>query len=144
MFPEGVLKIRYPYFRHSFELMANAEKFTFIEGDASVAAGITAMATNGHTPGHTSYIIESGGKSVLVFGDIANHYIWSLANPDWHFGFDIDKDKAVATRRMVLDMLATEKMPFIGYHMPFPGLGYVEKVGDGYRYIPASYQMNLG
>ena len=40
-------------------------------------------------------------------------------------------------------MLATEKMPFIGYHMPFPGIGYVEKNGDGFRYVPASYQMSL-
>jgi hypothetical protein len=40
-------------------------------------------------------------------------------------------------------MLADEKMPFIGYHMPWPGLGYVETRGDGFRYVPASYQMML-
>jgi hypothetical protein len=36
-----------------------------------------------------------------------------------------------------------KKMPFIGYHMPWPGLGYVETRGDGFRYVPASYQMML-
>jgi hypothetical protein len=27
--------------------------------------------------------------------------------------------------------------------MPWPGLGYVETRGDGFRYVPASYQMML-
>ena len=40
-------------------------------------------------------------------------------------------------------MLAAEKMPFIGYHMPFPALGYVEPREDGFRYVPAGYQMML-
>ena len=41
-------------------------------------------------------------------------------------------------------MLAAERMPFIGYHMPFPAMGYVETGGEGaFRYVPASYQMLL-
>jgi hypothetical protein len=40
-------------------------------------------------------------------------------------------------------MLAADRMPFIGYHMPFPALGYVETRDDGFRYVPASYQMLL-
>jgi hypothetical protein len=40
-------------------------------------------------------------------------------------------------------MLAYEKIPFIGYHMPWPGLGYVDTYNDGYHYNAASYQMML-
>ena len=40
-------------------------------------------------------------------------------------------------------MLAADTIPMIGYHMPFPGLGYVETAGDGYVYVPHSYQLML-
>ncbi len=43
----------------------------------------------------------------------------------------------------MLGMLAADKTPFIGYHMPWPALGYVESRDRGFRYVPASYQMML-
>ena len=54
-----------------------------------------------------------------------------------------DKAAAAATRRKLLAMLASDRMPFIGYHMPFPAIGFVETRGDGFRYVPASYQLDL-
>jgi hypothetical protein len=56
---------------------------------------------------------------------------------------DDDKDKAVASRKRILDMLATDKLPFVSFHFPFPGIGYVEKAAGGYRWVPHSYQLNL-
>ncbi|MBQ0811283.1 MBL fold metallo-hydrolase [Roseovarius sp.] len=120
-----------------------AEKTEMIGDGASVASGITAMSAPGHTPGHTAYMIESGGKSLVIAADFANHYVWSLGYPDWEVKFDMDKAQAAATRRKVLDMLAADKLPFIGYHMPFPAVGYVETRGDGFQYVPASYQLML-
>ncbi|WP_341367229.1 MBL fold metallo-hydrolase [Yoonia sp. BS5-3] len=118
-----------------------AEKFAFIgEGDA-VRSGITAVPTFGHTPGHMGYMLESGGKQLFLMADAANHYIWSLGYPDWEVRFDMDKAAAAATRRRVLDMAAADRVPLIGYHMPFPGLGFVETRDDGFRYIPHSYQL---
>ena len=55
----------------------------------------------------------------------------------------MDKQAAAATRRNVLGMLAADKVPFIGYHMPFPAVGYVAPRGDGFRYVPHSYQTLL-
>ncbi|WP_422001920.1 MBL fold metallo-hydrolase [Roseovarius mucosus] len=120
-----------------------AEKTEMIGDGASVASGITAMSAAGHTPGHTAYMIESGGKSLVIAADFANHYVWSLGYPDWEVTFDMDKAQATATRRKVLGMLAADKVPFIGYHMPFPAVGYVETRGDGFQYVPASYQLML-
>lgn len=120
-----------------------AEQTTFIEGGADVAGGITAMEAFGHTPGHMVYRLESGGQQLLLGADFANHYVWSLAHPDWEVKFDMDKEAAAQTRRKVLDMLAAEKMPMIGYHMPWPAIGYVETRGDGFHYVPHSYQLLL-
>jgi len=120
-----------------------AEQMTMLDDGGSVASGITAMAAFGHTPGHMTYMLESEGKQLLVAADFANHYVWSLGYPDWEVKFDMDKAAAAKTRRSILDMLAADQLPFIGYHMPWPGTGFVEKQGEGYTYVPTSYQLML-
>ncbi|WP_371168391.1 MBL fold metallo-hydrolase [Aliiroseovarius sp. 2305UL8-7] len=120
-----------------------AEQMTMISGGDTVVPGIEAVEAFGHTPGHMAYRLESNGQSLLIAADFANHYVWSLAYPDWEVKFDRDKEAAAATRRNLLGMLAAEKMPFIGYHMPFPAIGYVETRDDGFSYVPHSYQLLL-
>ncbi|KAA8614166.1 MBL fold metallo-hydrolase [Salipiger aestuarii] len=120
-----------------------SEQFSFIADGDAVASGVTAVSTPGHTPGHMSFMLESGGKQLMLIADLANHYVWSLAHPDWEVTFDTDKAQAAATRRKTLDMLSADKIPFIGYHMPFPALGYVETRGDAFHYVPHSYQLML-
>jgi glyoxylase-like metal-dependent hydrolase (beta-lactamase superfamily II) len=118
-----------------------AEKMTFVDDGGSVASGVTAMASFGHTPGHMCYMLESGGRQLVLTADVANHYVWSFARPDWAFSFDANPEDAAASRRRVLGMLAADKIPMIGYHMPFPAAGYVETREDGFRYVPVSYQL---
>lgn len=120
-----------------------AEQTKFISGGEAVASGITGMEAFGHTPGHMIFMLESGGKQLLLGADFANHYVWSLAHPDWEVRFDQDKAQAARTRRRILDMLAADKVPMVGYHMPFPGLGFVETRGEGFHYLPHSYQLML-
>ncbi len=120
-----------------------ADNTTFIKDGATIASGITSLFAPGHTPGHMAFHIESEGKRIFLGADFCNHYVMSLQNPDWHMAFDMEKEQAGQTRRKLLDMLATEKIPFTSYHMPFPAVGYVEKKDDGFVYVPASYQLNL-
>ncbi|SFR33051.1 MBL fold metallo-hydrolase [Litoreibacter janthinus] len=120
-----------------------SEKMTMIEDGASVASGITAMAAYGHTPGHMGYMIESNGAQLMLIADLANHPVWSLAKPDWEVRFDMDKAAAAASRRKVLGMLAADRVAMVGYHMPFPAMGYVATKDDGFEYVPMSYQMML-
>ena len=119
------------------------DQFTMIDDGASVASGITAMAAFGHTPGHMMYMIESDGSQLILGADFANPFVWSLGHPDWEVLFDMDKEAAAATRRRVLDMMATDGIPFSSYHMPWPAFGYVARDGDGFRYVPHSYQLTL-
>ena len=120
-----------------------SDRMTFLDDGGSVAGGITAMLAAGHTPGHMVYRIESEGQALVLIADLANHFVWSVGRPDWEVRFDMDKPAAAASRRSVLGMLAADRVPFIGYHMPFPAMGYVEAQGEGFRYVPASYQMML-
>jgi glyoxylase-like metal-dependent hydrolase (beta-lactamase superfamily II) len=106
-------------------------------------SGITAISTPGHTPGHTSFHVESAGQQLLVSGDTCNHATLSMEKPTWHVLFDMDKDEAVKTRMRILDMLATDRIPLAGYHMPFPAIGFVEKYTKPelhYHWEPASYE----
>jgi len=120
-----------------------AEKMTFIKPEDEVVPAIRAVNAFGHTPGMLAFHIESEGKRLLIMADVANHYVMSLARPEWHVRFDMDKEAAVATRKRILDMVATDKIAATGYHMPFPAIGFVEKLGDGYRWAQASYQLHL-
>lgn len=117
-----------------------AERMTFLGDDAAVVAGITALEAFGHTPGHLAFRLESGGGQMAVTSDTANHYVWSLGHPDWEVAFDMDKAQAAETRRRVFDMIAADRMAVAGYHMPFPGVGFVEVRGEGFHWVPATYQ----
>ncbi|OYW49498.1 MAG: MBL fold metallo-hydrolase, partial [Rhodobacterales bacterium 12-65-15] len=119
------------------------DKMSFLDDGGSPMSGITAMAAFGHTPGHMVYQVESEGQRLMITADTANHYVWSLQKPDWEVVFDSDKAGAAAARRAVFGQIAADRIPFIGYHMPFPGLGYVEAQDDGFRYVPVAYQMML-
>lgn len=130
--------------RYEDKVRPLVEKFTFIDPGASVTSGITAIDASGHTPGHMGYMIESNGAQLMLFADLANHYVWSLGYPDWEVRFDMDKEAAADARRRVLGMIAADKIPSIGYHMPFPALGYVAPRGDGFQWVPSTYQTMLG
>jgi glyoxylase-like metal-dependent hydrolase (beta-lactamase superfamily II) len=119
------------------------EKTAFIKDGSDVAPGIRAIDASGHTPGHLAFNIESGGKRLFAWVDCAHHAVISLQHPEWHLRFDMDKEKGVAVRKRFYDMAATDRIPVIGYHMPFPGAGYVEKSGAAYRWTPVLYQLEL-
>ncbi len=120
-----------------------AEKATFIGDGAEVVPGITAIAAFGHSPGHMIFNVESNDKRLILTADTANHFVLSLQRPDWEVRFDMDKAAAAATRKRVFDMVATDRVAFLGYHMPFPAVGYVEKQETGYRFVPKSYQFDI-
>jgi glyoxylase-like metal-dependent hydrolase (beta-lactamase superfamily II) len=115
------------------------KNLTKFEAGKEVAPGITSMATPGHTPGHTSFVVASGSDKLLVQADVTSGIaLVFVRNPDWFGGGDMDGPMAVATRRRLYDMLAAEKMRMTGYHLPFPAIGRMEKSGNGYSFTSAA------
>lgn len=104
------------------------------DGD-EVLPGITARLTPGHTPGHLAY--EIGSAAAMVVGDaIGNHHV-AFERPDWASGSDQDGALAATTRVALLERLAAEGMPMIGYHLPGGGIGRVERAATGFRFSEA-------
>ena len=118
-------------------------KVTQYEWGKEVAPGITSVATPGHTPGHTSFVVASGSGRMLVQSDVTNIPELFLRHPDWQVVFDNDPALATTTRHKFYDMAAAEKALIAGYHFSFPSLGHVEKDGAGYRLAPVAWNPTI-
>ncbi|MEX2035386.1 MAG: MBL fold metallo-hydrolase [Xanthobacteraceae bacterium] len=140
-FPEPI-KGQFANVKRVFGALGN--KATQYEGNKELVSGITAMPTPGHTPGHTSFIVASGSDRLLHQVDVtAGAATMFVRNPGWHFLFDTDKPLAEQTRRKIYDMASADKMRIQGYHFPFPAVGYIEKDGAGYRFVPAPWSPTI-
>ncbi|MBP0464973.1 MBL fold metallo-hydrolase [Roseomonas sp. PWR1] len=115
------------------------ERVQQFQAGAEVLPGITAVAAYGHTPGHTVFRIADGAEQMMFLADLTNRPEIMMARPDWQIVFDMDGDAASATRRRVLDMVATDRIRVTGYHYPFPANGFVARNGNGYRFVPADW-----
>ncbi|MBL8166433.1 MAG: MBL fold metallo-hydrolase [Anaerolineae bacterium] len=105
--------------------------------DAEILPGLTAFPAPGHTPGHVAFSLASREEQLFAVSDVASHALLMLARPDWHVSFDVDLEQGVTTRQQILGMLADEKRRVFGYHFPFPGIGYIDRDGEGFRYLAA-------
>ena len=104
---------------------------------------MTAVDTAGHSPGHTSLVVQSGSSKVFVQGDVTHVPYLFARNPGWHAMYDQDPVAAEATRRKVYDMLAAEKMMVQGFHYPFPAHAYIEKTANGYRETMVPWNVSI-
>ncbi len=118
-----------------------ADKLTFLSPGDSVTQGIFTLEAYGHTPGHLGFLVQSEKEELVIMSDCAHHHVASLARPDWHFSFDSDKEEAAKSRKRIFDMATTQKIPVIGFHMPYPSIGRIEKRDSvGYRWVQAEFK----
>ncbi len=122
-------------------LLPYKDRIKFVEDGKDVLSGVQAMSAPGHTVGHTIFIIKSGAKTLAFTGDTTHHQILLTEKPRTEFAYDSDAKQAVASRLKVFDMLASQKVPLLAYHFPWPGYGHLGKQGEGYRYFPVSMEI---
>ncbi|MEA1605087.1 MBL fold metallo-hydrolase [Pseudomonas spirodelae] len=107
--------------------------------DSQLFAGLSVVPSNGHTPGHSSYLLSSNNQSLLVWGDIVHSHAVQFAKPEVVIEFDSDQAKAVATRKKLFAEAARDKLWVAGAHMPFPGIGHVRNEGSAYAWVPVEF-----
>lgn len=109
---------------------------TFGPGD-EIVPRVTARPTPGHTPGHMSFDIATPDGPVTVIGDaIGNHHI-AFAKPAWTSGSDQNLEMGADTRSRLIADLAQTGQPFVGFHLPAPGIGTAVATDDGFRFQPS-------
>jgi glyoxylase-like metal-dependent hydrolase (beta-lactamase superfamily II) len=114
----------------------DADQLTIYKADTEILPGILAMATPGHTIGHMAFRLESAGNALVCTVDAAINNVVSIAQPEWYAAFDSDGAMAAETRKKLFGDLAKNGTRTFAYHFPFPGTGYIDADGDGFRFIP--------
>lgn len=112
---------------------------TLYEAGTEIGPGLTTIAASGHTPGMATFLVHSGNDQLLLTADLAYHPVVNIDRP-WVPGPDRDKETALASRRRVFDQAATDRIPVLGFHFPFPGLGRLLKTDGAYVWVPANWQ----
>lgn len=97
-------------------------------GERIISAGLTAIPTPGHTPGHTSVVVNSGGAAGFILGDVVITCV-DAEEPSLETIFDWDRALAVRTRKATLERLIADGSLVGASHLPAPGLGRFVRTG---------------
>ena len=76
---------------------------------------VLAIDAVGHTPGHT--VFQKG--NLLIVGDLMHAKALQLPHPEYCANFDGDKEKAVASRKRILEMAKSNNLTICGMHLPY-------------------------
>lgn len=106
--------------------------FEFTNG--SVVNNFNVIDASGHTPGHTAFAFDAGGQKLMFWGDIVHGAALQFTQPSISFVYDMDPQKAIATRVALMKKAAVEKYFIFGTHLPFYGFGQVNANGESFVY----------
>lgn len=123
-------------------LIALRSRFTLVQSHHEIVPGITAIGTPGHTVGHMAVLVTSGSAGLMHFGDAAGHFLLSLRFPEHYLGFDADKELVVKTRREMFHHAAADRLIVVGYHFPWPGVGYIRRRETHFEFVPAVFSFS--
>lgn len=109
-----------------------------INGSSStLLPGIRAIAAYGHTPGHTMFLVDSGGQKILIWGNLTHAMAIQMPHPEVAVTYDVDPDNATTARQKTLKFVEENKIPIAGMHIAFPGMGEITKNNKGgYVFTP--------
>ncbi len=116
-----------------------AGKFKPFDGDTELVPGVRAMASPGHTAGHSTYVVESKGEKLVLWGDLMHVAAVQFADPAVTIQFDTDSKAAAKQRKKAYADAAKNGYWVAAAHLAFPGIGHLRAEGRGYAFVPANY-----
>jgi len=118
----------------SVQPIVDAGLADLVESDHRLTDEVWLEPTAGHTPGHHSIRIASGGAQAVITGDMVHHPI-QFPRPELASGADTDSAAAIATRRESFARWQAEDLLVIGTHFAGPGAGRLASDGDSWRLV---------
>jgi len=121
-----------------------AGKLVPFDADGAIVPGIVAIATPGHSAGHTSFEVESRGERLMIVGDLIHVAAVQLEQPKVTIAYDADAPAAAQARQMMFTRVARAGELVAAAHLPFPGLGHLRAAGAGWEWLPSAYTIEVG
>ncbi len=118
-----------------------ATKFETFGDDAEVLPGFGSVLRAGHTPGHSSIVIESQGQKLMFWGDVTHGDVLQFDEPDVAIAFDVNQQMAVAARKKAFEDAADGAYLVAGAHIAFPGIGHLRRDDTNYDWVPLNYSL---
>jgi glyoxylase-like metal-dependent hydrolase (beta-lactamase superfamily II) len=117
----------------SVQPIVDAGLADLVDMDHRLTPEVWLQPTPGHTPGHVSVHIQSGGQQAVITGDLMHHPI-QCSEPDRIVKFDSDGELARQTRRNFLACCAGDRRLVLGTHFAHPTAGHVVPAGEVWRF----------
>ena len=130
--PEVQASFPFSFWEETLAPLETLGVLELLAGEQPLTSEITAIPTPGHTPGHMSLALVSGGQRALIMGDVAIHPA-QVTEPSWSVLFDMDQALAARVRRQFLDRVEAEGATLVACHFPAPGFGRLVRL-EGRRY----------
>jgi glyoxylase-like metal-dependent hydrolase (beta-lactamase superfamily II) len=130
--PEVQAHLPFAYVDETITPLERLGALELFSGEHAVTSEVVLFSTPGHTPGHTSIRIDSGGERAMLLADALLHPA-QVTEPDWSARFDADPEQDRRTRHRLLDQLEAEQLVVSVSHFPDPAFGRVVRE-NGRRY----------
>jgi len=118
---------------------ASAGKLQPFEGETELVPGVRSSSSYGHTPGHTTYVVESKGQKLVLIGDLMHNAAVQFPDPSVTIQFDSDQKAALAQRKKAFAEAAKQGYWMGASHLPFPAIGHLRSEGKGFKFFPVNY-----
>ncbi len=103
-----------------------------VQEDHEIEEGIRLEPTPGHTPGHCSVHLTSGGAEAVITGDMI-HHPWQIAEPYRTSRACWNGELAVRTRTEFVQRYANTSTLILGTHFAPPTALHIVSQGDAFR-----------
>ena len=116
-------RVQASYIEENFDVVKRVGLFQFLDGVTELLPGIAAIPTPGHTPGHQSVLLESGGERAFYLADLVPTTA-HLPLP-WIMGYDVEPLVTLERKREFLGRAREEGWLLIFEHDPEVPWGYL-------------------
>jgi glyoxylase-like metal-dependent hydrolase (beta-lactamase superfamily II) len=125
-------RTRATYLAENLTPVAESGRLRLADGETRVTDQITIIPSPGHSEGHASVVITSGGEMALYVGDIIQQAA-QLERTAWVSAFDVLPLISMESKKRLVEKAIRERALLICVHLPFPGVGRMSRTPEGFK-----------
>jgi glyoxylase-like metal-dependent hydrolase (beta-lactamase superfamily II) len=127
-------RTRATYILDNYKPLVERGQMRLLDGDTELAPGITGIVSPGHTPGHMSIRIESGGQHAAFVDDLASYAI-HFERLGWMTAYDVEPLRTLETKRIWQQWALETNALLIFPHDPLRPMGRLTEDERGRRIV---------